>query len=66
MTEHEAILNLKDITQVFQAEDREEVDNMFYNQLTLDEIRENLQDFNCVIGEIKQILREVDNDQSNK
>lgn len=60
MTEHEAILNLKDITQVFQAEDREEVDNMFYNQLTLDDIRENLQDFNCVIGEIKQILREVE------
>lgn len=60
MTEHEAILNLKDITQVFQPEDREEIDQMFYNELTLDEIRENLQDFNCVIGEIKQILREVE------
>ena len=56
MTEHEAILQLKDITQVFQAEDREEVDQMFYNQLTLEDIRENLQEFNCVIGEIKQIL----------
>ena len=65
MTEHEAILNLKDITQVFQAEDREEVDNMFYNQLTLDEIRENLQDFNCGIGEIKQILREVEDGNDN-
>jgi hypothetical protein len=41
-------------------EDREEVDQMFYNQLTLEDIRENLQEFNCVIGEIKQILREVD------
>lgn len=61
LTEHEAILQLKDLTQVFQAEDREEVDQMFYNQLTLDEIRDNLQEFNCVIGEIKQILREVDN-----
>lgn len=60
MTEHEAILQLKDITQVFQAEDREEVDQMFYNQLTLDEIRDNLQEFNCLIGEIKQILREVE------
>lgn len=60
MTEHEAILNLKDIMQVFQAEDREEIDEMFYNQLTLDDIRENLQEFNCVIGEIKQILREVE------
>ena len=61
ITEHEAILQLKDITQVFQAEDREEVDQMFYNHLTLDEIRDNLQEFNCLIGEIKQILREVDN-----
>ena len=61
LTEHEAILQLKDITQVFQAEDREVVDQMFYNQLTLDEIRDNLQEFNCLIGEIKQILREVDN-----
>ena len=60
MTEHEAILKLKDITQVFQAEDREEVDQMFYNQLTLDEIRDNLQEYNCLIGEIKQILREVE------
>ena len=60
MTEHEAILQLKDITQVFQAVDREEVDQMFYNQLTLDEIRDNIQEFNCLIGEIKQILREVE------
>ena len=60
ITEHEAILKLKDITQVFQAEDREEVDQMFYNHLTLEDIRENLQEFNCVIGEIKQILREVE------
>jgi hypothetical protein len=60
ITEHEAILQLKDITQVFQAEDREEVDQKFYNHLTLDEIRENLQEFNCLIGEIKQILREVE------
>lgn len=59
ITEHEAILKLKDMTQVYQAEDREEVENMFYNNMTLDEILENLQDFNCVIGEIKQILREV-------
>ena len=62
ITEHEAILKLKDITQVFQAEDRDEVDNLFYNQLTLDEIRDNLQEFNCVIGEIKQILREVEDE----
>lgn len=61
ITEHEAILKLKDIMQVFQAEDREEVDQMFYNQLTLDEIRDNLQEYNGLIGEIKQILREVDN-----
>ena len=61
MTEHEAILQLKDIMQVFQPEDREEVDQMFYNHLTLDEIRDNLQEFNCLIGEIKQILREVEN-----
>ena len=59
MTEHEAILKLKDIMQVYQAADREEVEQMFYNQLTLDEILDNLQDYNCVIGEIKQILREV-------
>ena len=61
MTEHEAILQLKDITQLFQAEDREELDQIFYNQWTLDEIRETLQEFNCLIGEIKQILREVEN-----
>ena len=60
MTEHEAIIQLKDIMQVYQAADREEVDQMFYNQLTLDEILDNLQDYNCVIGEIKQILREVE------
>lgn len=65
ITEHEAILKLKDITQVFQAEDREEVDDMFYNNLTLEEIRENLQEFNCVIGEIKQILREVEDGNDN-
>lgn len=60
MTEHEAIENIKDITQIYQAEDREDVDQWFYNQWTLDEIRENLQDFNSLIGEIKQILREVE------
>lgn len=62
MTEHEAILQLKDVTQIFQAEDRGDVDQWFYNQWTLDEIREKLQDFNCLIGEIKQILREVENE----
>lgn len=62
MTEHEAILQLKDITQLYQAEDREDIDQWFYNQWTLDAIRENLQNFNCLIGEIKQILREVEND----
>ena len=62
MTEHEAILEIKDVTQIFQAEDRGDVDQWFYNQCTLDEIRENLQDFNCLIGEIKQILREVEDD----
>ena len=61
ITEHEAILKLKDITLAFEAEDREEVDQKFYNQLTLDDIRKSLQEFNCVIGEIKQILREVEN-----
>lgn len=60
MTEHEAILKLKDITQEFQAEDKEEIDQIFYNQLTLEDIRDNLQDFNRIIGEIKQILREVE------
>lgn len=60
MTEHEAILALKDITQVYVAEDREKVDQMFYNYLTLDEIRDNIQDYNCLIGEIKQILRSVE------
>ena len=58
----QAIFNLKDITQEFQTETREDVDNMFYNGLTLEDIRDNLQDFNRVIGEIKQILNEVDND----
>lgn len=28
-------------------------------------IRENLQEFNCVIGEIKQILREVEDENEN-
>lgn len=60
MTEHEAILALKDLTQVFKAEDREEVDEKFYNYLTIDQILDNIQDFNCVIGEIKQILRSVE------
>jgi hypothetical protein len=60
ITEHEAILKLKDITQVFNPEEREEIDQLFYNQLTLEDIRENLQDFNSVIGEIKRILREVE------
>ena len=60
MTEHEAILKLKDIMQEFQSEDRKDVDAMFYSQMTLDEIHEALQDFNRLIGEIKQILREVE------
>lgn len=60
MTEHEAILQLKDITQVFQAEDREELEQKIYNQLTIDDICETLKEFNCLIGEIKQILREVE------
>lgn len=60
ISEHEAILKLKDITQVFQAEDREEIEQIFYNQLTLDEIYDCIQEFNCLIGEIKQILREVE------
>ena len=60
ITEHEAILKLKDITQIYQAESREDLENKFYNQLTLDEIFDNIQEFNVLLGEIKQILREVD------
>ena len=60
MTEHEAILQLKDITQLFQAEDREELEQKFYNYATLDNIFETIKEFNCLIGEIKQILREVE------
>lgn len=61
ISEHEAILKLKDLTQLFHAMDREELEQKFYNQCTLDEILEDIQEFNCVIGEIKQILREADN-----
>lgn len=55
ITEHEAILQLKDITQVFKPENREDLQQKFYNECTLDEIHEAVQEFNCVIGEIKQI-----------
>lgn len=60
ITEHEAILKLKDITQELRAEDREVIDQAFYNKLTLEDIRENLQEINCLIGEIKQTLSEVE------
>ena len=38
----------------------QDLENKFYNQLTLDEIFDNIQEFNVLLGEIKQILREVD------
>lgn len=60
ITEHEAILQLKDIMQVFEPVDREDLDQQFYNQFTLDEILDNLQEINGLIGEIKQILRKVE------
>lgn len=65
MTEHKAILEIKDRLQMWEAEDRDEVDQMFYNQLTLEDIRDNLQGFNSLIGELKQILREVEDGSIN-
>lgn len=65
MTEHEAILEIKDRLQMWEAEDRDEVDQVFYNQLTLEDIRDNIQGFNSLIGELKQILREVENGKDN-
>lgn len=62
MHDIKAILKLIDITEEFHAENKEDVDQMFYDELTLEDIRVNLQDFNRIIGEIKQILSEVDND----
>ena len=47
---------LDDIMQPFQAMNQEELDDEIYNNLTIEEIRCNLQEFNGIIREIKEIL----------
>ena len=68
MTEHEAIEEIKDRLGIFEPEDNEELEQKFYNSLTLDEILDELRDYNCLIGEIKQIFREIETstDEQNK
>lgn len=64
-TEHQAILEIKDIMQVFEPADNEDVETQFYGNMTIDEILETLKEFNVLVGEIKQILREVKDENIN-
>lgn len=60
MTEHEAISEIKDILQVYKPADNDELENMFYSYLTVNDILDNLKEYNGLIGELKQILRRVE------
>jgi len=60
MTEHEAISEIKDILQIYEAADNDDLEQMFYNQLTIDDILDNLKLYNSLIGELKQILRRIE------
>ena len=64
MTEHKAILAIKDLLQIYEAADNDDLENMFYNQLTLEDILDNLKLYNSLIGELKQILRKVQDDNN--
>lgn len=63
MTEHEAILAIKDLLQIYEVADNDDLENMFYNQLTLEDILDNLKEYNSLIGELKQILRRLKDDK---
>lgn len=60
MTEHEAIIEIKDIMQIYEPVDNEELESQIYSNMTIDEIVETLKDCNDLVGEIKQILRKVE------
>lgn len=63
MTEHEAILEIKDILQVYKPADNDEIENMFYGYLTVNDILDNLKEYNGLIGELKQIMRRIESDK---
>lgn len=65
MTEHEAIIEIKDRMQIFEPVDNEELESQIYGNMTIDEIVEALKDFNCLVGEIKQILRKTRDGNDN-
>lgn len=65
MTEHEAIIEIKDRMQIFEPVDNEELESQIYGNMTIDEIVDALKDFNGLVGEIKQILRGIRNGNDN-
>lgn len=63
MTEHEAILKLKDIAKKFSPASDEELEQMFYDEVTLNEMFESVRLFNQTMGKINQILSEVESER---
>lgn len=56
---------INDIMKSLTPEDKDIVENMFYTQMTLEDIHDNFQQFNNIVSEIKSVLRGV-NENDNE
>ncbi len=59
LSEHEAILEIKDRLEIFQPKSKDELDEYFWGNWSIDQIHEELIDFNGLIGELHQILNSI-------
>lgn len=59
LSEHDAILEIKDCLEIFKPKSKDELESDFYDNWSIDQIFEELNDFNTLIGELHVILNSI-------
>lgn len=59
LSEHEAILEIKDRLEIFEPKSKDDLESDFYGNWSIDHILEELNDFNVLIGELHVILNSI-------
>lgn len=59
LSEHEAILEIKDRLEIFKPKSKDDLETDFYGNWSIDYILGELNDFNVLIGELHVILNSI-------
>ena len=59
LSEHEAILEIKDRLEIFKPKSKDDLETDFYGNWTIDHILGELEDFNVLIEELHVILNSI-------